>query len=236
MKIKSMQVFNFYLFTKPGPNIILLIFGLIFSQNSYTAPYCDVENGCGSGGSSSSQKSSSSNSSSPSRTERTQQAIGALQSAIGVWADNAEQKEEAERERRAAKQAEQDAESRAIDAKYEQFRTNFSKNVAQFENDKSLNPWGNTSGEKKEKEKLNSDGCIQQQFPTSSKEKYSLKNTCDYPVNIKYIFSSSKPFSGTYTTLRPNQETVETARKDETFRYFVCTAPEVPQSLDGGCI
>lgn len=249
MKIQSsvIQVSNYCFFTKIKKNIILLIFGLFVTQYVYARQCgegnCGVDGAAGYGpgssssqSSSSSQGSSSSNSNSSDRAQRTQQAIGALQSAIGAWAANEEQKEEEERERRVAQQAEEDERRRAIKAKYEQDRIEFNQNVAQLENDKSLNPWGNASGEMREKEKANSGDCIQKQFSTSSKEKYSLKNTCDYPVNIKYMFSSSKPFSGAYSTLQPNQQTAETARKDESFRYFVCTFPEVPQSLDGGCV
>jgi hypothetical protein len=77
--------------------------------------------------------------------------------------------------------------------------------------------------------------CIVQDF-SDSDGGYALKNSCNYAVNVKYIFSESKPFSGSYTTLQAGQRTAERAKKNEGFRYYECRYPEVPQSMTGGCV
>lgn len=78
--------------------------------------------------------------------------------------------------------------------------------------------------------------CTEQDFSGADDGSYGLKNTCSYPINLKYTFSGSKPFSGTYTTLRPGEKTFERAKRDERFRYYECEFPGVPQTLNGGCV
>ena len=65
---------------------------------------------------------------------------------------------------------------------------------------------------------------------------FKLKNSCGYPINVLYTFSKSKPFSGGYITLRPNEETFETSDADETIDGWACKFPGVPQSLKGECM
>lgn len=107
------------------------------------------------------------------------------------------------------------------------------KNIEKAANSAETNPWGNES--KKELDVILGK-CIQQNFSMHSNNKFSLKNICNYAINVKYTFSSSKPFSGTYTTLPPGQSTFETGRKGEAIKYYMCPLPKVPQSLNGACI
>lgn len=65
---------------------------------------------------------------------------------------------------------------------------------------------------------------------------FTLKNDCPHAVNVKYTFSSSKPFSGTYTTLQPGARTAERAMPDEDYAFYECAWPAVPQTLKGGCV
>lgn len=78
--------------------------------------------------------------------------------------------------------------------------------------------------------------CVSASASGPDDEAYVLQNTCSYAVNVKYTFSDSKPFSGTYTTLQANQSTFEQAKQTETARYYECAVPGVPQTLKGGCI
>ena len=107
------------------------------------------------------------------------------------------------------------------------------KNIKKATNSADTNPWDNQS--KKELDVILGE-CIQQNFSMHSNNKFSLKNICDYPINVKYTFSSSKPLSGTYTTLQPSQSTFETGHKGEVIKYRMCPLPKVPQSLNGACI
>lgn len=107
------------------------------------------------------------------------------------------------------------------------------KNIKEATNSADTNPWDNQS--KKELDVILGE-CIQQNFSMHSNNKFSLKNICDYPINVKYTFSSSKPLSGTYTTLPPGQSTFETGHKGEVIKYRMCPLPKVPQSLNGACI
>ncbi|MFD1559594.1 hypothetical protein ACFSHT_28800 [Paraburkholderia silviterrae] len=65
---------------------------------------------------------------------------------------------------------------------------------------------------------------------------FRIKNICNYPINITYSFSKSKPFAGGYSTLRPNEKTFESCGSDETIDGWACKAPGVPQTLHGGCL
>lgn len=64
---------------------------------------------------------------------------------------------------------------------------------------------------------------------------YNLQNICKDAINLKYTFTRSKPFAGTYVTLQPNQETFETANKDEKYKFMACIFPEVPSAINGKC-
>lgn len=171
-----------------------------------------------------------SSSSSSNSQANTQAALGAVQSAIGIWAE-ASQKQAAEREanERAEKQ---------------QRRNQFNRDVDMVKDDADVNPWANSNSDKKDKKQdkrqKSSDiylgTCVEQNFSSQSNGQFVLKNTCNYAINLKYIFSSSKPFSGAYTTLQPNQMTFETGKQGETIRFNVCPVPQIPQTLDGGCI
>lgn len=92
-----------------------------------------------------------------------------------------------------------------------------------------------TVGNKK-KSNISLGQCVEQNFSMRSDNKFTLKNTCDYAINVKYIFSISKPFHGTYTTLRPNETTLEMGSENEKVSYYMCPAPKIPQSLKGLCI
>jgi len=154
----------------------------------------------------------------------TQVAIGAVQSAIGIWAE-ASQKQAAERE--ATEQAEK-----------QQRRNQFSRDVDQAKDDPDTNPWANSASDKKDKKRndIYLGTCVEQNFSMRSDGQFTLRNTCNYPINLKYIFSSSKPFSGTYTTLKPTEMTFETGKQGENVKFYMCPVPQTPQSLDGGCI
>jgi hypothetical protein len=78
--------------------------------------------------------------------------------------------------------------------------------------------------------------CVAQEFSGKDGDSYVLKNTCTYLINVKYMFSESKPFSGTYTTLRAGEKTFESAKTSESARYYQCKFPGVPQTLNGGCV
>ncbi len=65
--------------------------------------------------------------------------------------------------------------------------------------------------------------------------KIKLMNSCNYPVNVKYTFSKSKPMSGTYTTLQPGSTTLESANQPEEIVFNVCRFPSTPISQHGGC-
>ena len=78
--------------------------------------------------------------------------------------------------------------------------------------------------------------CVEQYYPDNSKDIFVLRNTCNNMINIKYTFSESKPFSGTYTTLRPREKTFETGKGKEKIKFNYCTFPKVPQTLEKGCI
>jgi len=65
----------------------------------------------------------------------------------------------------------------------------------------------------------------------------SLQNTCNKAVNLKYLYSISKPFSEAYTTLQPSQKTLHTAdKKGEKIYFTACYHPATPQTAYGGCI
>ena len=70
---------------------------------------------------------------------------------------------------------------------------------------------------------------------SSTNPTYTLQNICKDAINLKYTFTRSKPFAGTYVTLQPNQETFETANKDEKYKFMACIFPEVPSAINGKC-
>ncbi len=86
-----------------------------------------------------------------------------------------------------------------------------------------------------EKKNAASPGCAVQEFSDTSGESYVLKNSCAYSINIKYVFDKSRPFSGTYTTLRPGEKTFDAAKTSETARYYECRVPGIPQTINGIC-
>ncbi|MCH7306334.1 hypothetical protein MMP74_18470 [Acinetobacter sp. NIPH 1869] len=175
-----------------------------------------------------------SSSSSSNSQANTQAAIGLVQSAIGIWAEASQKQEEEREQQRQREQAE-------FDAQRKQERDQFNQYVDQAKDDVDTNPWANSTSDKKDKkQKQQSDiylgTCIEQNFSSQPNGQFVLKNTCNYAINLKYIFSSSKPFSGTYSTLQPNQVTFETGKQGENVKYYMCPVPQTPQSLDGGCI
>ena len=70
---------------------------------------------------------------------------------------------------------------------------------------------------------------------SSSNPTYTLQNICKDAINLKYTFTRSKPFAGTYVTLQPNQETFETANQDEKYKYLACFFPKAPSAIGGRC-
>ncbi len=78
--------------------------------------------------------------------------------------------------------------------------------------------------------------CVQQNFSNYRDGKFALANTCNHLINIKYMFSVSAPFSGTYTTLKPKEHTLQRGNEDERVIFSYCPFPKVPQTLQGGCI
>lgn len=78
--------------------------------------------------------------------------------------------------------------------------------------------------------------CVQQNFSSYSNGQFALANTCNYAINIKYMFSVSAPFSGTYTTLQPKGHTFMRGNSEELVVFSYCPTPKVPQTLQGGCI
>jgi len=180
----------------------------------------------------SSSSGSSSNRSSNSQAN-TQAAIGAVQAIAGVW--------ETQRNERIKRQEQENA---AWEAKKAQERAEFNRAVSIAENDATTNPWANSNSDKKEKKQdkktkpsdIYLGNCVEQNFSMRSDGQFALKNICNYAINVKYIFSASKPFSGTYTTLRPNEVTFATGKQGESVKYYMCPVPQTPQTLDGGCI
>ncbi len=64
-----------------------------------------------------------------------------------------------------------------------------------------------------------------------------LKNICSQPINVKYMFTKTKPFAGQYTTLRVGEKTFDGYKpQEEGYRYNACYFPAVPQTVNGGCI
>jgi hypothetical protein len=183
----------------------------------------NAEYACGNSSSSNPSSRISSN-----NTDRTQAVANMATSAIYTW-DESRKKQEAEREAK-----EKTEHQREVDQ--------FNKSVSQVRDDDDTNPWGNSVKNKKieRQNKQPSDSyignCIEQNFSMRSDGQFALRNTCNYPINLKYTLSSSKPFAGTYITLQPNQVTFETGKIYEKIRFQMCPVPKVPQSLDGGCI
>lgn len=71
---------------------------------------------------------------------------------------------------------------------------------------------------------------------TSSNSRIYLRNTCNQAINIKYVFTKSKPFSGNYSTLQPGGRIFDGAMNNEGYQYVACFVPAVPQSINGGCV
>ncbi|MCX5466183.1 hypothetical protein [Acinetobacter nematophilus] len=65
---------------------------------------------------------------------------------------------------------------------------------------------------------------------------FNLKNICSFKVNLKYTLSQSQVFSGTYTTLLPNESTFVTGKKDERADFIICEFPDIPEKIGGNCI
>lgn len=80
------------------------------------------------------------------------------------------------------------------------------------------------------------DNCLEQYYPDNSKDVFVIRNACNNIINIKYTYSKSKPFSGTYTTLRPREQTFETGKGEEKIKFNYCIFPQVPQTLEDGCV
>jgi len=70
----------------------------------------------------------------------------------------------------------------------------------------------------------------------SGSGKFALRNRCGDAVNVKYVYQRSKSMSGKYTTLQPGQTTFETAHNDESYSFYACYFPQVPQTLQGACV
>lgn len=77
-------------------------------------------------------------------------------------------------------------------------------------------------------------GCIKKE-PIND-EKFKLINKCNQPVNLKYTFSKSNPFSGTYSTIESGKLTFNEATADEDITFYACFFPSVPQTLKGKCL
>ena len=175
-------------------------------------------------------------SSTSSNSTRQIQAVGdIIISTISLWEESRKKQEAIEEAQEANRKANEEA-RRQIEV------DQFNQYVSQVRDNDDTNPWKN-SVEKNKVEQQNkrpSDlylgNCIEQNFSMRSDGQFALRNTCNYPINLKYTLSSSKPFAGTYTTLQPNQATFETGKIDEKIRFQMCPVPKVPQSLDGGCI
>lgn len=194
----------------------------------------------GSSCSSSSNKYSNSNNS-KTQSNSTQVALGAIQSAIGIWAEQSARQAEIREQQQKVEQAKYQASQEKYQAQELEYKKIYNQYLDQEKNSIATNPWSQDSDRQKSNpKKIPADRdighCLQQNFSMHSNGKFSLKNICNYPINLKYTFSTSKQFSGAYTTLQPTQSTFETANQNEQFKYNMCPVPQTPQTLDGGCI
>ncbi len=222
MKVKRIRIQKIRLSVFTLRKMILLVCGLLSVQVIY-AEYCPYSTAAF-GGSKGPCIDDDKGKNSANSQANTQAVIGAVSAIAGVW--------ETQRNERIKRQEQENA----------QRRTEFNRAVADAENNADTNPWANSTSDKKDKKQdkkhgdINLGNCVEQNFSMRSDGQFALKNSCNYAINLKYIFSSSKPFSGTYSTLQPNQVTFETGKQDETVKFKMCPVPKIPQSLDGGGI
>lgn len=227
-KNKGIQMFKFNQVT--FGNMIFIFSTLFIIQEVQSKPACGenaIEERCMIGGSISSRISNSSSS-----LDRTEQVINAITPALQQWAANMDAQRRKDEEESKKRQAEYEAKKKAD-------QDNFNQYVNQAKDDPSTNPWANASTNREKEEKrldVNLGYCVEQNFSRQSNGKFALRNSCNFAINLKYTFSISKTFSGTYTTLRPNEMTFETGKENEKIKFMMCPVPKVPQTLDGGCI
>lgn len=167
-----------------------------------------------------------------SSADRVGAAVTILTPALQQWAADREAQRRKDEEESNKRQAE-------YDAKKKEEQDNFNQYVNQAKDDPNTNPWANSSKNQEQGKKrldVNLGYCVEQNFSRQSNGKFALRNSCNFAINLKYTFSISKTFSGTYTTLRPNEMTFETGKENEKIKFMMCQVPKVPQTLDGGCI
>lgn len=217
--------------------ITLGITSLFLTSNAYSEYRCETanENGPTCGRYSNNSGNVNKNQSS---LDQAASVINALTPALQQWAakkDAERIQEEKESELRKIKQQQQEQENKRL---LEVYLDQADKNI-------DTNPWANSSAKsgKTNKDQVQPKkqdtflgNCVEQNFSSQSNGKFALKNTCRFPINLKYTFSSSKPLHGTYITLQPNQLTFETGNANEKIIFYMCPVPKTPQTLNGGCI
>lgn len=169
---------------------------------------------------------------SQSSLDQTASVINVLTPALQQWAANMDAQRRKDEEESKKRQAEYETKKKAD-------QDNFNQYVNQAKDDPNTNPWASSSTSREKEEKrldVNLGYCVEQNFSRQSNGKFALRNICNFAINLKYTFSISKTFSGTYTTLRPNEMTFETGKENEKIKFMMCPVPKVPQTLDGGCI
>lgn len=179
----------------------------------------------------SSPSASSSSSASPSAVSNTETVIGALGAAAAAFDASRTRTPSDSDEEATAREARLQHHQAVTAAKTAEHNANV-KAVQDTINSAKNNLDASTSSA----QDVQLDKCIRKSYSKGIDGKFSLENTCTHMLNIKYTFSKSKPLSGTYSTLRPGQVTLEAAATEETFKYVACDFPTVPQDMNGGCI